>query len=160
MVKIHFAVDYENDSPAVAGVRALLDSGEHTVLPVMPIKLRRMTGSDGVAAAKRWISSRLNEAELVIVLVGRATYAKPLVRFEIAAAAALSKPMFGLDVTTEAPPPPNPFAYVVTDRGRAIRGYPFHRLSHDNPVVSLSDFVHIATRHINTTRTDRGHPHA
>jgi hypothetical protein len=147
LLQIHFSVDYDMDEPAMLAIRQLLDRDLHHALPDLPHEMRRLAGASGLEAQKVWAARRIRRADLVVVLVGRETYAKPLIRHEIAVADAMTKPMFGLDVTTEPPTPPNPFSYAVSTHGRKVRPYTVHRLSSDRPSVSLLDFVHIATRH-------------
>lgn len=157
VLQIHFSVDHDADGPAVPGVRALLDSKQHRALPEMPAELQQLVGSIGLEAQKLWVTRAINIADIVVVIVGRGTYARPLIRHEIAIADAMAKPMFGIDVTTEAPSPPNPFAYVVSTQGRKIKPYPVHKLAKEKPDVSLSDFLHMAARHLRTGKPPRSH---
>jgi hypothetical protein len=64
---------------------------------------------------QRWSDHQIERADVVILLVGRLTYSRPLVRCEISKAAKLQKPMFGIYVDPKATglTCPNPFSYVM-----------------------------------------------
>jgi MTH538 TIR-like domain (DUF1863) len=107
--------------PKFIRIRETLERDRIEALPYLePEAWDRLTraGDDFVM---RWVDKQILAAQAVVVLIGRQTYARPLVRCEISKAAKLQRKMFGVNIRGlvdddggERGASENPFDYIVT----------------------------------------------
>lgn len=111
--RVHLSLDYARDIAARTHIEQLIKP-PFAVLPA--ISAEDWDLLDRKRLQQRWSDRQLELADVVIVLVGRLSYSRPLVRHEISKAAKLQKPMFGIYVGEKASgiTCPNPFSYVMS----------------------------------------------
>jgi hypothetical protein len=122
--KLHFSLHFERDFEALSTIEKLVDRNVYEVLGYFePGAWERLTRA-GVDVVKRWVDTQVSRADAVIVLVGAQTFSRPIVRYEIARAAALKRGLFGLSLDGKATKNRNPFEYVTFPAGVTRHTYP------------------------------------
>lgn len=123
--RVHLALDYARDIAARSQMERAIKSPFIALPAVSPADWDQL---DRKRLQERWTDRQIEQADVVILLVGKLTYSRPLVRREISTAAKLQKPMFGLYVDPKLTglSCPNPFSYVMS--GSTGYRYQIHAL--------------------------------
>lgn len=132
--RIHLALDYAHDAAARAKVEQAIVT-PFAALPAVTAADWEMLDRKQLHA--RWSDRQIEQADLVIMLVGKLTYTRPLIRREISSAVRLQKPIFGLyvDPKLNGLNCPSPFSYVMA--GNTGTRYQIHAL----PTSDLSAYL-------------------
>jgi hypothetical protein len=144
--KLHFSLHFERDFEALSAIEKLVDRNAYEVLGYFERGAWERLTRAGVDTVKRWVDTQVSRADAVIVLVGAQTFSRPIVRYEIARAAALKRGLFGLSLDGKATKNRNPFEYVTFPAGVTRHAYPVFDPPDDQHAVVMNARIAEALR--------------
>ena len=131
--RVHFSLHFERDFDRFTQVASCLYPTHSVALPFLDRDTWDRLSSRGTAVLQRWGHLRILASDLVIVLIGAQTYARPLVRQEIATAVEKRRPIFGIELagmknsdgSVDSGKSQSPFDFVMSSEQRTFKSFPW-----------------------------------